>query len=109
MKMKTYFVYILFGKRDGVLYVGVTNDIFARIADHKAKINKRSFTAKYNINKIGYLEGFNDINDAIAREKQLKAGSRADKINLIEGMNPDWCDLTDELMNLMLGLKMSWQ
>ena len=109
MKEYTYFVYILFSERNGTLYVGVTNDISYRMNQHKTKINSESFSAKYKTDKLGYLEIYGDVHMAIAREKQIKAGSRADKIKLIEKMNPYWHDLANELMNLFMGLKMSWE
>lgn len=79
-----------------VLYTGVTNNIFERDSQHKNKLNKSSFTAKYNINRIVYYESFDDIRDAIAREKQIKSGSRKKKINLINSNNPEWKDLIEE-------------
>lgn len=93
MRNNTYYVYILFNKANGVLYTGVTNDLSRRIAQHKSHEIK-GFTAKYNIDKLGHMECFNDINDAIKREKQIKAGSRDKKIALIESTNPNWDDLS---------------
>ena len=109
MSNNSYFVYILFNKKDRVLYTGITNDISRRMEEHKNRTNKRSFTSKYNVDKLGYLEIYGDAEVAIAREKQIKAGSREEKIKLIEKMNPHWYDLTNELMNLFMGLKMSWE
>lgn len=86
------YVYILFNKKYGTLYVGVTSDLKQRVYEHKHKINK-SFTAKYGIDKLGYFECYAEIGAAIRREKQLKGGSRAKKIELIEKMNPTWQDL----------------
>lgn len=90
--MKKYYVYILFNKRNGTLYTGVTNNLKRRIEEHKNKSIK-GFTSQYNINKLGYFEEFNDIQLAIAREKQIKAGNRKKKLQLIESLNPNWDDL----------------
>ena len=91
------YVYILTNKNNTVLYVGVTNNLFRRIEEHKHKIHPESFTARYNIDKLIYFEKYNNIVDAIAREKQLKAGSRQKKIELINRMNPSWEDLSETL------------
>jgi putative endonuclease len=77
-----------------VLYVGVTNDLKNRISEHKLKIYK-GFSATYNCNKLVYYEDFQWIQDAIAREKQLKAGSRQKKIDLVNSENPLWNDLSE--------------
>ncbi len=90
-------VYILTNKNNNVLYTGVTSDLKKRIYEHKNKIYSTSFTKKYNINKLVYYEGFHNIEEAIAREKQIKGGSRDKKIKLIEDLNPDWNDLYDTL------------
>lgn len=87
------FVYILTNPRNTVLYTGVTSNLKKRIWEHRTKLHPGSFTAKYNIGKLVYFEEYEDIRDAIAREKQLKAGSRAKKIELIECINPGWKDL----------------
>ena len=89
---KLAYVYILFNKPNGVLYVGVTSDLVKRVWEHKNKFAE-GFTKKYNVDKLGYYEIYNNIVEAIAREKQIKAGSRQKKIDLIEGFNPQWCDL----------------
>ena len=88
----TAYVYILFNKREGTLYVGVTTDLVKRIYEHKTKLNK-GFTQKYNVDKLGYYEIYEDVGMAIDREKILKAGNRKRKIDLIESMNPEWIDL----------------
>ncbi|MBK8500412.1 MAG: GIY-YIG nuclease family protein [Flavobacteriales bacterium] len=90
---KTAWVYIMTNRRDGVLYVGVTSDLKGRIAKHKSKAYPNSFTAQYNLDKLVYFEKIDGIVKAIEREKQLKAGNRARKVKLIEGMNPEWRDL----------------
>jgi putative endonuclease len=100
MKEKQYYIYIATNKRCTVIYVGVTNDLFRREDQHKNKIDKNSFTAKYNIDTIVYYEIYNDIKVAINREKQIKAGSRKKKIELIEKMNSEWKDLVEEAKNL---------
>jgi putative endonuclease len=82
--------------RNTVLYVGVTNDLIKRIYEHKAKLVD-GFTKKYNIVKLVYYEVFEDIENAILREKQIKAGSRHKKIQLIASTNGEWRDLYDEL------------
>ena len=85
-------------KRNGTIYVGFTNDIVRRVHEHKTHMNMDSFTAKYNCDKLVYFENFKYSDKAIEREKQLKSGSRASKIALIESINPDWCDLSAENM-----------
>ncbi len=92
------YVYILFNKRNGTLYTGVTSDLERRIYEHKTKFYAKSFSAKYSVDKLGYYEEHSTIVDAIEREKQIKAGSRAKKIQLIESINPDWRDLYDEII-----------
>lgn len=77
------------------LYTGVTSNLQRRVYEHKEKLIP-GFTAKYNINKLIYYEIFNDINSAIAREKQLKGWLRKKKIDLIESINPEWKDLSEE-------------
>ncbi|MFA4834122.1 MAG: GIY-YIG nuclease family protein [Patescibacteria group bacterium] len=94
---KSYYVYILASKRNGTLYIGVTNNLLNRSFQHKNKENKNSFTAKYNVNRLVYYEIFADIGGAITREKQLKKWNRKWKIKLIEKDNPTWRDLFDDL------------
>ncbi|WP_417357652.1 GIY-YIG nuclease family protein [Flavobacterium sp.] len=91
--MKPGYIYIITNKNNTTLYVGVTSDLYERIKQHKNKIFSNSFSAKYNLNKLVYFEQFQMVGDAIAREKQIKAGSRLKKINLIESINPEWKDL----------------
>lgn len=76
------------------LYTGVTNNLTRRVYEHKNK-SIDGFTKKYNIHKLVYLELFNNIDDAIRREKQIKGWTRKKKIDLIESLNPDWKDLSD--------------
>jgi len=84
-------------KPNGVIYTGVTSELKYRAQSHKNKKYKNSFSARYNLNKLVWYEEFNSIIAARAREKQIKAGSRAKKIQLIEAMNPEWRDLYDDL------------
>ena len=84
--------------RNGTLYVGVTNDIVRRVHEHKNKTFPDSFTAKYNCHILVYYEDYKYVNDALRREKKLKAGSREQKIILIESINPDWLDLAEQPM-----------
>ena len=91
---RDYYVYINTNKLHQVFYTGVTNNILNRNFQHKNKESKKSFTGKYNVNKLVYYKTFNNINDAIAREKQMKGGSRKKKIALINKLNPTWKDLT---------------
>jgi len=93
---KQYYVYIMTNVRNTVLYVGVTNDLIRRIYEHKEKL-VNGFTKKYNTVKLVYYEVFEDIENAILREKQIKAGSRQKKVQLIDSINKEWCALYDEL------------
>lgn len=94
---KTYFVYILTNKTNKVLYVGVTNNLEKRVFEHKNNISEKSFTATYNVHKLVYFEETSDINSALNREKQIKAGSRQKKLDLINKVNPEWKDLLEGL------------
>ncbi len=96
MQEKIYCVYIMTNQRNTVLYTGVTSGLSKRVYDHKTKAVK-GFTSKYNINKLVYYEVFDNPLDAITREKQIKAGSRKKKIDLINKLNPEWKDLSDLL------------
>ena len=90
--MKKSYVYLLTNKNNTVLYTGVTSNLLKRISEHKTKVRK-SFTKKYQCNKLVYFEEFTDINQAILREKQLKSGSRKRKNDLINIDNPESKDL----------------
>lgn len=90
---KVYWVYILASRRNGTLYVGVTNNLQRRLWQHKQR-TADSFTTRYAIDRLVYFEDFRDVTNAIAREKQLKDRSRAKKIALIEKENPQWNDLS---------------
>ncbi len=93
--MKRYYVYILTNVRHTVLYTGVTNDLVRRLSEHQQGLS--AFTRRYNVHKLVYVEMFHDVREAIAREKQIKAGSRRKKIALIESFNPTWRDLSEAL------------
>jgi putative endonuclease len=93
--MKTYFIYILASKRNGTLYVGMTNDLMRRIYEHKSGLIE-GFTKKYSVNKLVYLESTDDAKAAIDREKRLKKWKRQWKIELIEKSNPNWRDLSED-------------
>ncbi|PLX27317.1 excinuclease ABC subunit C [Candidatus Parcubacteria bacterium] len=97
-KEHNYYVYILSNKKNGVLYTGVTNNLFLRGFQHKLKTNTNSFTYKYNIDKLVYFDYSSDINTAIIREKKIKKWNRSWKIKLIEKNNPDWKDLFDDMI-----------
>ena len=89
---KKGYVYILFSQRNGTLYVGVTSNLVKRVYEHKNKFVE-GFTKKYGVDKLGYYEIFDDIENAINREKQIKKLYRRQKISLIEANTPDWEDL----------------
>ncbi len=91
-----YYVYILTNRHHTVLYTGVTNNLARRVSEHGHKIYP-GFTSRYSVSILVYYEPFEDVNVAIAREKQIKGGSRQDKISLIERENPEWRDLFSEL------------
>ncbi len=94
---KQSFIYILTNKNNTVLYTGVTSDLKKRVWEHKQKLVP-GFTQKYNIDKLVYYEICDNIEQAIEREKQIKAGSRKKKIDLIESINKDYYDLYDEII-----------
>ncbi len=102
MPMKPGFIYIITNKNNTTLYVGVTSNLPNRILQHIEKRYKNSFSARYNLNKLVYFEQFQMIGDAIAREKQLKAGNRATKENLIKSINQNWTDLYEEIKDIMI-------
>ncbi|MDP3726797.1 MAG: GIY-YIG nuclease family protein [bacterium] len=97
MDSKQYFVYIATNKTNTVFYTGVTNNLIRRVYQHKNKMVS-GFTSKYNVSKLVYYEIFNYIDEAIKREKQIKAGSRAKKLKLIQATNPDFKDLYKEII-----------
>ena len=91
----SYFIYIL-ASWTRRLYVGMTNDLEARVWQHKHKSVPSSFTSRYNIDRLVYFEDFSDVNQEIDREKEIKKWRREKKIELIEDMNPGWEDLSDD-------------
>jgi putative endonuclease len=92
--MKTYYVYIMTNK-SGTLYTGVTNNLTRRVGQHKQKLVP-DFASRYNITKLVYYEEFSDVHLALAREKQIKGWLRARKIALIESVNLEWRDLSED-------------
>ncbi|WP_435302836.1 GIY-YIG nuclease family protein [Flavobacterium aestuarii] len=98
--MKPGFIYIITNKYQTVVYTGVTSNLPQRILEHKEKKYLNSFSARYNVNILVYYEQFQWIGDAIAREKQIKAGSRETKNELIRSLNPTWKDLFDDIQKL---------
>ena len=92
--MKQYYVYIM-TNRSRTLYIGVTNNLQRRMYEHKHHL-MTGFTSKYDLTRLVYFEETSDVNIAIAREKQIKGWLRAKKVALIESMNPDWRDLSEE-------------
>jgi putative endonuclease len=91
-------IYIIANKNNTTLYVGVTSNLITRIDQHKNKTYHKSFSDRYNLEKLIYYELFTSIEEAIQREKQIKAGSRNKKIDLINGMNPEWKDLYENIL-----------
>jgi putative endonuclease len=92
MRARSFYVYILASRIGGTLYIGVTNDLVRRVAEHRQKLAK-GFTKKYEVDSLVYFEQFDDAENAIKREKRLKKYNRAWKIRLIEELNPNWDDL----------------
>lgn len=90
-------IYIMTNKNHTTIYVGVTSALLHRMIEHREKKYPKSFTSRYNINKLVYYEAFHSIVEAIAREKQIKGGSRADKEKLIRTINPEWKDLFEDV------------
>ncbi len=96
MSDRNYFVYVMTNGRHTVLYTGVTGDLVKRVWEHKEKMVE-GFTKRYNVDKLVYYEHCGDVRGAISREKQIKAGSRKNKLALINAMNPEWRDLYEGL------------
>ena len=94
--MNTYYVYMMASKRNGTLYTGITADLVRRVYEHKNKIFK-GFTSKYEVTLLVWYEAVNDVNAAIRREKNIQAWKRDWKLRLIEGFNPEWKDLFQEI------------
>ena len=93
-----YYVYILTNTHKTVLYTGVTNDLVRRVYEHKNHLDKGSFTAQYNVDRLVYYEVTSDVASAIEREKQIKGWNRKRKEKLIEAKNPNWMDLYDKIL-----------
>jgi putative endonuclease len=89
-------VYILFHKRNGALYTGQTTNLKQRVLQHKQKLHD-GFTARYGIDKLGWFYDFGSATESIVQEKRIKGGSRKQKLELIESMNPNWSDFYEEL------------
>jgi len=93
----SFYVYILTNRNNRVLYTGVTNDLLRRVYEHKHHLDRNSFTAQYNIEKLVYFEETSSSRAAIEREKQIKGWNRARKNALVDQMNPDWEDLWERI------------
>lgn len=98
MYYRRYFVYIICNRKDGVLYIGQCRNLCLRIYQHKNKINPKSFSAKYNLAKLVFYEEHPTRHSAFTRERQMKKWYRSWKVDLIEKENPDWKDLSIELL-----------
>jgi putative endonuclease len=94
---KTYCVYIITNKRNGTLYVGITSNLSGRMTQHKSRA-MRGFASRYGLDRLVWFETFQDVNEAIAREKQIKGWNRAWKLRLIEAANPNWDELDATLL-----------
>ena len=92
--MKVWYVYMMANKPNGVIYIGITDDIEERVKEHKLKVRPESFTAKYNCDKLVYFEECFSGEEAITRERRMKKWKRDWKIALIEEMNPSWMDIS---------------
>ena len=95
---KQFYVYILASKKNGTLYIGVTNNLIRRVYEHRNNLIP-GFTQKYNVHQLVYYEIFHDIYEAITREKRLKKWKRQWKIDLIKKLNSEWKDLYQEILN----------
>jgi putative endonuclease len=94
--LMAYYVYLLASRKDGALYLGVTNDLIRRTFEHRSKVT-RGFTSRYNITKLVWFEIYDDPISAISREKEIKKWRRAWKVALIVQENPDWNDLYESI------------
>ncbi|MEN8173624.1 MAG: GIY-YIG nuclease family protein [Chloroflexota bacterium] len=95
MPEKQYYVYIMTNTYNTILYTGMTNNLERRVLEHRSGVGSK-FTSKYNLHKLVYYEYGSNVEEVIAREKQIKAGSRRKKKELVEEMNPNWNDLNDD-------------
>ena len=94
--MTQYYIYIITGKNNTVLYTGVTRNLKKRVYEHRTKLVE-GFTKRYDLTKLVYYEVLNDPQEAIKREKQIKAGNRARKLRPVNGFNPSWADLYERI------------
>jgi putative endonuclease len=94
-EQKNYYVYIMANKRNGTIYTGVTDDLVRRVHEHRNDLS--NFTRRYKLHMLVYYEQTNDVNGALQREEQLKNWHRSWKMELIEGLNPEWKDLWEEI------------
>ena len=94
--MKTYYVYMMASRKEGTLYIGVTNDLIRRVLQHKNDVHE-GFTHRYGVHRLVWYESTTDVYAAIQREKRLKKWRREWKIELIEENNPNWEDLYETL------------
>ncbi|MCB0721735.1 MAG: GIY-YIG nuclease family protein [Ignavibacteriae bacterium] len=94
---RNYYIYILANKTHSVLYTGVTNNLIARLLQHKEQ-KTEGFTKRYKVTKLVYYESTTDVSQAITREKQIKGGSRQKKIELVKSLNPEWKDLSNDFI-----------
>jgi putative endonuclease len=106
--VKSYFIYVMTNKGRTTLYTGVTNSLMRRVTQHRQSAIP-GFSKRYNTNRLVYYEQFNDVLDAIAREKQLKGWSRSKKEALIGTMNPKWTDLAVTVLGLGEAPSTQWQ
>jgi len=97
MALEQSYVYILFSQRNGTLYTGVISNLTKRVYEHKNKIFE-GFSKKYDVDKLGYFEIFDNIEYAILREKRIKKMYRKEKLALIEKDNPNWLDLYESIL-----------
>ena len=93
-----YYVYILTNEKGNVLYTGITNNLMKRVYEHKKHLDKGSFTARYNVEKLVYYEVTSEVDAAIEREKRIKGWNRKRKNKLVESKNPNWNELYDNLL-----------
>jgi putative endonuclease len=92
-----HYLYIITNKNEGVLYIGITNNLKRRIYQHKNKVHKSTFSARYNLDKLVYFEIFDSKDEALLREARMKKWNREWKMNLIKSFNPEWKDLYSEI------------
>jgi putative endonuclease len=102
MRQKLGFVYIITNKRHSTLYSGATVNLPARIIEHRRKLNRTSFSARYGLDKLIYFEIFEEVHNAFLREKQIKSWSRQMKVRLIDQHNPSWRDLYGEIAGISI-------